>query len=158
MLGGPEDRPRSVAPRITLRDLRELRDLHVPRIVRRGFGGRSRYWPAHEIGHLLTTEAWRHLRPAFALAPPDADDRLEHELRCRELAAMSVSRRLLCAAGRPDLARDERDDTDSTTVTWDDRGRVERILRRFRVLRLPRDRAGLEARLVRISAGRDRRV
>jgi len=146
-----------VTPRITLRDLSELCDLHVPKIARRWFS-RESYWPAHEIGHLLTTEAWRHLRPSFGLDAPEVDEREEHELRCRELAAMSVSRRLLCAAGRPDLARDERADTDSTTVSWDDRGRVERILRRFRVLRLPRDRAGLEARLAKISAGRDRRV
>ena len=78
----------------------------------------------------------------------DEDEQLDaHESRCRELAAMSVSRRLLTAAGRADLARAEIRETDHLTVHYDDRGRARRILRKHRCLRMPRTRSGLERKL-----------
>jgi len=83
------------------------------------------------------------------LTTADAID-LEHELRCRELAAMSVSGRLLEHAGRADLASQEREDTDTSTMYWDDRGRVAELLREFRCLHLPTTLQGLERKLSRV--------
>src|SRR4029077_17458339 len=71
--------------------------------------------------------------------------------RCRELAAMSVSWRLLCAVGREDLAIDEREGTDYTTMHWDDRGRVRQILCPHRALRLPVTCHRLEAKLGKVT-------
>lgn len=128
--------------RLTLADLRELCDRYVPDKCRHedSFDRAVDWWPSHELGHLLTVARWRIGREMFGL-----DGGPERELRSHELAAMSVSRRLLETAGRRDLARAEYHDTDDSTLHYyDDRGRVNAILRRHRVVRLPTTRGGLE--------------
>ena len=109
---------------------------------------------------MLTADPDKIGEPLFGLDDDDAlsqvsdhdeNGEIEHELRCRELAAMSISERLLESAGRGDLASQEREDTDYTTMTWDDRGRVAEILREFRCRRLPRTRAALERKLARVA-------
>ena len=87
-----------------------------------------------ELGHLFTVltvlDLRRIGRPLFGLVL--GDEMGEHELRCRELAAMSVFQRLLRGAGREDLASEEYDETDSDTLSC-----MTEILRRCRCLRLP---------------------
>jgi len=65
-----------------------------------------------------------------------------------ELAAMHISRRLPIACGRRDLffgPGGELNGTDWQIREYGSQGLARRILRRRRVLRLPRDRAALEA-------------
>lgn len=131
---------------LTLKHLTTLCACYVPRVARSaGFKfdrRRASFWPAHEIGHLLTTEPWRHKTELFGL---DIDSSTSwHESACRELAAMSVSRRLLAIVGRDDLYRMELRYTDSDTLNHSDRGRVKQLLRRFKVQRLPTTFEGLE--------------
>ncbi len=131
---------------MTLEDITELMIKYVPMVARHPNSIDSDgWWPAHELGHLLTTERERHRLPVFGLdgpLSPNPSNLSEHERACRELAAMDVSRRLLSAAGRRDLCRLDRLET---SLYWRDRGRVRRILRQFGVERLPRDRTRLEA-------------
>ena len=142
---------------LTLADLRRLCDRYVP-LTSRHPGSLDRddhWWHAHELGHLLTVDSRDIGQPLFGLEWSEAsatDPRREHELRCRELAAMSVSRRLLIAAGRADLVRAEIDSTDGATLRYADRGRVRRILRKHRCLRLPSTRAELERKLQWVTA------
>jgi len=73
-----------------------------------------------------------------------------------ELAAMSISRRLLIACGRADLffgAGGELESTDWNLREYGSRGLALRILRRRCVLRLPRDRAALETMLANRTEG-----
>ena len=80
---------------MTLDDLRDLRDRYVPLDSRHpdSFSAVEKWWYAHELGHLLTVPPRQIGQVMFGLdGQGDLD---EHELRCRELAAMSVSRRLL---------------------------------------------------------------
>jgi hypothetical protein len=136
---------------VTLRDLRTLCNRYVPEESRHPNSWPpfvDDWWPAHELGHLLTADLDKIGQPLFGMDDDQVpDDAVEHELRCRELAAMSISGRLLTASGRGDLASQEREDTDTTTMYWDDRGRVDEILRAFRCVRLPRTRARLERKL-----------
>jgi hypothetical protein len=143
---------------MTLRDLYDLFRRYVPIASRHPSSWPSDgalWWPAHEIGHLLTVSPAGIGLPMFGMDGNDpdlsADDR--HELRCRELAAMHVSRRLLTACGRADVAEAESKDTDYDTMNyWEEplaRARVREILREHGCLRLPRTRDRLAARLVR---------
>src|SRR4051812_47849211 len=115
---------------LTIEDLRDLCERYVPQMSRhpgslthmdRTPAKGDEWWYAHEIGHMFTVPPECVGEPYFGLGD-DWPDRYanEGELRCYELAAMSVSRRLVVAAGRPDLARDEEDSTDETTLTWSD--------------------------------------
>lgn len=148
--------------RLTLEDLRVLCDRFVP-IRARSDGSFhhppeiATWWHAHEIGHLLTTERWRWRKPMFALHSDDifADTKSrQHELRCRELAAMWISSRLLRTVGCSVLVADEIRATDDITLRWPDRGRVAQILRQFNVVRLPRTKRGLESLLIRTTGMR----
>ena len=147
------------AGRLTLADLRQLCARYVPRASRHpgSLDRGDHWWPAHELGHLLTVDPRGIGQPLFGLEWSEAsgtDPRCVHELRCRELAAMSVSRRLLTAAGRADLVRTEIDSTDGATLCYADGGRVRRILRKHRCLRVPRTRGELERKLRWVTAWR----
>jgi hypothetical protein len=140
---------------VKIADLRDLCERYVPGESRHkrstsAFGHApfgQEWWYAHEIGHLLTVPPDHIGLPMFGLEDPDDVDFGEHELRCRELAAMAVSRRLLTAIGRRDLWLNEQNGTDTHTLYWDRRGRVEEILREHRCLRLPRTRRGLAQKI-----------
>jgi len=141
--------------KLTLRDLSLLYRRYVPvasRHPRAWPSDGALWWPAHELGHLLTVPPeWIGL-PMFGLDDNgELDSPKTHELCCRELAAMSVSRRLLIACGRRDIARREGEETDyETMMHLDDpsaRRRVRAILRKHNCVRLPRTREGLEAKL-----------
>lgn len=141
---------------MTLRDLRSLYLRHVP-VSSRHYNADdgAKWWHAHELGHLLTVEPDSIGWSMFGL--DDANDphgQNVHDRLCRELAAMSVSRRLLKACGREDIAQLEIEETDSVTLRYLDepkaRRRVDAILREHSCLRIPRTRDALAAKLERI--------
>ena len=140
---------------LTLHDLHILCDRYVPWIARieasRTYMNQrpphnSEWWWAHEIGHLLTVPIKNINVPLFGMGGK-INRHNKHEFQCRELAAMSISRRLLCAIGRRDLAIRERNETVAATLHYDDRGRVQEILQEHACLRLPLDRHRLEMKL-----------
>lgn len=128
---------------LTLKHLSSLCMKYVPRVAWhpavRDNRRRVSFWPAHELGHLLTTERWRHREPYFGLD----DDKMSYDrMIAYEVAAMSVSRRLLSTVGRPDLYAMEREYTDGDVLSWP-RARANALLRKFRVRRLPTTLEGL---------------
>ena len=152
---GDRGKTPATSRRITLEDLKELCNEYVPSESRHASSwDLDLWWPAHELGHLLTVEPEDIGTPYFGLddRAGKVSARRRHELLCLELAAMHVGRRLLTAAGRPDLATKERSDTDYQTVYYNDRGRVLRILTERDCLRLPRTRVGLELRLQQVTS------
>lgn len=148
---------------MTLRDIYQLCERFVPALSRHpnSFSFREGWWPAHEVGHLLTVEPASIGLVMFGLdddADPNALQTFER--RCRELAAMRISYRLLVAAGRQDLADQEVEDTDRDTLIlgWEGpaKRRVNAILRERRTLRVPRTREALEAKCRRVLAEYER--
>lgn len=136
---------------ITLGDIRALYQRYVPRASRHPGAREARapqWWPAHEIGHLLTVPHRNIGLPMFGLDDEGASYQETERFLDYELAAMSISRRLLSACGRPDLFYDpkigELEASDYDVVHFGSRGRARRLLRRRRLLRLPRTRSGLE--------------
>lgn len=115
---------------------------YEPRLV-----GEDWWGPAHEIGHaLVATRADRALRD-YGLPCAAGFCRCPYE-RCHvyELAAMAVSARLVCNAGRPDVATREVEDTSDYDLMIH-RGTVraaERLLTQRKLQRLPRTIEGLE--------------
>lgn len=137
---------------ITLTGLRLLCDLYVPRVARHAVSlwpHAGDWWPAHEIGHLLTAiEPWRRKAPLFGFDLPDEPKSKQvHEAYCRELAAMSISRRVHTSMDRHDLVCAECESTDSQILTWKDNGRVRQILQQADCVYLPRTLSGLERKL-----------
>jgi hypothetical protein len=113
----------------------------------------TEWWYAHEIGHMLTVPLGHLGQPYFGLGDGTAEHYdNEHERQCYELAAMSISRRLLIAAGRRDLVREEESRTGVGTLNWQDRGDVRRILHERGCLWLPRTRAKIEGKLLDVVA------
>lgn len=149
-------------------DLKELCDLYVPKASRhdRSFDvGCPKWWPAHELGHLLVAAPNEIGVPMFGLY--DADDKpgglLDVEIteaRRRymlsvECAAMTLSERLLINVGYLELAMAESEDTDYDTMTWwDDHRPLVADFVRSRCPRLPRNRDRLERLLQRRLAPR----
>lgn len=133
-----------------LADVRRLMSRYVPRVARhpRSTYASAKWWPAHEIGHMLIAERKDMSRPMFGVDDWEADGGYATRYRlCIELAAMDISERLLLACGRADLVKKERDGTDDDTLIYRDRGGVKAILRRHHALKLPRNRETLELRL-----------
>lgn len=142
--------------RLTAEALQDLCDRYVPRASRHPNATPSAelWWPAHEIGHLLVAQPEEIGLPLFGLdisvigGGPDFKA-YEHYVLCVELAAMSISRRLLFEAGERQLVRDERRATDYETLMYDDRGGVQKILIEHQCVKLPRTVEGLERKIQR---------
>jgi hypothetical protein len=138
---------------MTLDDLRELCLAYVPNAslhpgAHEHLAGEliADWWPAHELGHLMTVPpSW------IGETMMGIDDDATPESLCLELAAMAVSRQLLEACGRPDLALDERSETSDRVLSLDGDPRVRQILRRRGVVRVPTTRGGLERKLRRVT-------
>jgi hypothetical protein len=141
---------------LTLDDMRQLYEHYMPLTSRHPDALRLRdvrpWWHTHELGHLLTVPPVWIGKPGFGMDPY-----IENEPRWwpYDLAATHVSGRLLAACGRPDLF--DGPTGECADVDWDalrdgDQARAQGILRRRGVLRLPRTRAGLEAKLRRVVA------
>jgi hypothetical protein len=109
---------------------------------------------SHELGHLLTVPPTRIGSVGFGMDPELEGDPREEVWIPYDLAAMHVSKRLLTACGRADLYYDphhgELADVDLDAVRDKHVDVARRILRVRGVLRLPHDRAGLEAKLRRV--------
>jgi hypothetical protein len=149
---------------LTLRNIRSLYERYVPPASRhpgaRDPGGRrglGLWWPAHEIGHLLTVPHRNIGMPLFGLDNVGTSYQETERFQAYELAAMSISRRLLTACGRPDLFYDpkigELEASDYDVVHFGSRAHAQRLLRKRRLLRLPRTRSGLELLCQRALAG-----
>ncbi len=123
------------------------------------------WWPAHEIGHFLvaTPAECRHLM--FGVYLDEEVDSIKkygsskyglREFRymvSREVAATSISQRLLRRAGHGDLADEEIQYTTEATIEcsferWCKRS-VDKLLRMNKVARLPTTSRGLETLLAR---------
>lgn len=147
---------------LSLANLKKLAVRYVPSIAadaRMHENARS-WWPAHELGHFLVASADECLRDRFGLEYFDevpisnkhAIASWRHAL-ASEVAAMSISQRLLRRAGHIKLADEEIKYTDETTIDssfelWCQRA-TRRLLAFHHVTRLPTTYAGLERMLVR---------
>ena len=122
------------------------------------YGARS-WWPAHEIGHFLVATRDECNQSLFDLDLYMSD--LNRYTRApkyryviaREIAATSISQRLLRRSGHTALADEEIQYTDEATLEctferWCKRS-VEKLLRENQVHRLPTTPQGLEALLMR---------
>lgn len=124
------------------------------------YGVRS-WWPAHEIGHFLVAtqaECRQYLFGLDGYVPGDGARRSYNYVVAREIAATSISQRLLRRSGHVELADDELQYTDEDTLEaaserWCKRS-VATLLHKNKAARLPRTFDGLAALL----AGKARRV
>ena len=120
--------------------------------------GPRAWWPAHEIGHFLVATRRECRRHMFNI---DISSGLDYACTARryryavakEIAAISVSQRLLFRAGHRKLADEEIQYTDEDTLdcaheAWCKRA-VSALLREHRIRRLPTTREGLEVLLAR---------
>lgn len=144
---------------LRLAEIRDLAYRFVPaeaadeRLYRNG--PRS-WWPAHEIGHFLVATRAECRQSMFGIDGFDIASRASRQYRyilTKELAATSISQRLLRRAGHVDLADQEIEYTDEDTLAcsferWCRRS-VRGLLLRHRLLRLPATFEGLEALLTR---------
>lgn len=142
-----------------LSEIRDLAHRFVPQAAadRRLYecGPRS-WWPAHEIGHFLVATADECRQPRFGIddeESPGIDKSWSRYAIAKEIAATSISQRLLRRSGHGSLAVDEIQYTDEHTLecafeAWCERA-VQKLLRANKTARLPSTRAGLEALLAR---------
>jgi hypothetical protein len=123
-----------------------------------GYGPHS-WWPAHEIGHFLVASRAECRQPLFGLdfyaarASRSSADQEYRYVISREIAAISVSQRMLRRSGHTCLANEEIEYTDENTLEcgyerWCKRA-VDKLLRVHRIVRLPATFEGLEALLTR---------
>lgn len=116
-------------------------------------GARS-WWPAHEIGHFLIATRHECQRPEFGLS--SFRGRPWPYRAVRELAAMSISQRLLRHSGHTRFADEEIQHTspDTLKLTREDwYARATRaLLHKHHLTRLPTTHTGLERLLLRKSA------
>lgn len=115
-------------------------------------GARS-WWPAHEIGHFLVASRAECQQRQFGL---DIDShgvrRYRHSI-VREIAATSISQRILRRAGHTALADEEIYYTDESTLecsfeSWCKRA-CKKLMHEHRIMRLPATFEGLETLLAR---------
>lgn len=116
--------------------------------------GRRSWWAAHEIGHFLVATRKECLQPKFGIdIHAEILSPIHRYVVIREIAATSISQRLLRRSGHRSLADDEIQYTDETTLdcsfeSWCKHS-VGKLLRTNKVTRLPTSCRGLEALLMR---------
>jgi hypothetical protein len=149
---------------VTLR-LAEIRDLAYrfvpgvaadPRLYDIGARAYHSWWPAHEIGHFLVATHDECRQLLFGL---DFDYRVSRHRRyaiMKELAATSISQRILRRSGHTSLADEEICYTDTDTLEcsfepWCKRA-CRKLLREHRLVHLPTTADRLERLLVRKAA------
>lgn len=145
---------------LTLSDIRALYQRYVPDASRhpsaREVGG-PRWWPAHEIGHLLTVPHQNIGIRMFGLDNEGVSYQETERFLAYELAAMSISRRLLTACGHPDLFYNpkigELEASNYDVIHFGSRSHARRLLRQRQLLLLPGTRSGLEVLCQRALAG-----
>jgi hypothetical protein len=114
----------------------------------------SSWWPAHEIGHFLVATRAECRVPKFGIDGYAAhgSTRYRHVI-AKEIAATTISQRILRRSGHADLADEEIQYTDETTIecsfeSWCKRG-VRALFVRNRITRLPTTSTGMERLLSR---------
>jgi hypothetical protein len=140
--------------------LSEIRDLacrFVPKAAAdRRFhdSGPRSWWPAHELGHfLVATHAECH-EPRFGIDTyATSEMSIFRYVIAKEIAATSISQRLLRRSGHAAIADEEIQYTDEATLEcsferWCKRS-VKRLLHANKVERLPTTRQDLETLLAR---------
>lgn len=118
-----------------------------------GYGSRS-WWPAHEIGHFLVATRHECHQHMFGIDGYESRNCTSAKFRyvvTKEIAAISVSQRMLRRSGHTRLADEEIEYTDENTLEcgyerWC-RHAVDKLLRVHRIVRLPTAFEGLEALL-----------
>lgn len=116
--------------------------------------GPHSWWPAHEIGHFLVASPAECRSPLFGIDDcTEQGTKLYRYVIAKEIAATSISQRLLRRTGHHDLADEEIQYTDEATIEcsferWCKRA-VLALLRENRVVRLPTTAQGLERLLAR---------
>lgn len=140
--------------------LTEIRDLawrFVPAAaadIRLYESGHRSWWPAHEIGHFLVATRDECRACMFGIDDYAANETPRYRyMIAREIAAISISQRLLRRSGHVDLADEEIQYTDEHTIDcsferWCKHA-ARALLRTNRVERLPATRPRLEALLAR---------
>ena len=141
-----------------LSDIRDLAYRFVPleaADARLYMQGSRSWWPAHEIGHFLVATAAECRASQFGLdfAIPITDGPLYRYTIAREIAATSISQRLLRRIGHAELADQEIEYTDMDTLdcafeAWCRRS-VRGLLRANKATRLPTTIGGMEVLLAR---------
>lgn len=116
--------------------------------------GPNSWWPAHEIGHFLVATAKECHEPKFGIDTCAAQGTSTYRyVIAKEIAATAISQRLLRRSGHADLADDEIQYTDESTIEcafehWCKRS-THTLLRKNRVMRLPSTATGIERLLAR---------
>ena len=119
-----------------------------------GYGARS-WWPAHEIGHFLvaTPAECRQYLFGLDIESRNIESRNFHYVIVREIAAISISQRMLRRSGHAALADEEIQYTDTDALEcsferWCKRS-VTTLLRANKVVQLPTTCRGMEVLLAR---------
>lgn len=145
---------------LRLADIWDLAHRYVPPIAadpRLRDCGPCSWWPAHEIGHFLIATSAECTEPRFGIdtyeTETEIDERRRRYVIAKEIAATSISQRLLRRSGHAALADEEIQYTDENTLEcsferWCKRA-VTKLLHANKVACLSTTRQGLEARLSR---------
>ena len=122
-----------------------------------GYGARS-WWPAHEIGHFLVATHAECRQYMFGLDDYTRESYTDespkfHYVISKEIAAISISQRMLRRSGHVALADEEIQYTDTGALEcsfecWCKRA-VITLLRANKIVRLPTTFRGMETLLVR---------
>ncbi len=150
---------------LNLSEIRDLAYRFVPTAAadrRLSEEGPRSWWPAHEIGHFLVATPAECREPRFGIDTyAKSATPLFRYMIAKEIAATSISQRLLRRSGHASLAAEEIQYTDEETLEcsferWCKRS-VCALLRANKVMRLPATRTGLEKLLRRKAAEVDMR-
>ena len=142
---------------LRLRDIHQLAVAYVPTIAadHRLFDDDARsWWPAHEIGHFLVATSAECREHKFGIDMDAEAGTAKHRyIVAKEIAAMSISQRLLRRSGHAAVADEEIQFTDEWTLEcsferWCRRA-VAKMMLRNRTRRLPTTAITLERLLAR---------
>jgi hypothetical protein len=142
---------------LRLRDIHRLAVRYVPTVAadHRLFDHAARsWWPAHEIGHFLVATSAECREHKFGIGiDAEAGTAAHRYIVAKEIAAMSISQRLLRGAGHAEIADEEVQFTDEWTLEcsfehWCRRS-VAKMMQDNRTRRLPKTVTGLAGLLAR---------
>lgn len=111
------------------------------------------YWdswgPSHEIGHALIEPRENRSKDSYGRCAPGFCEHEDEECDIYEIAAMMISSRLVTAAGHPNLANREINDTTDYDLIATPRNfrRARALLKRKKLWPVPRTRRALERAL-----------
>ena len=142
---------------LSLRDIHRLAVRYVPTAAadHRLFDDDARsWWPAHEIGHFLVATSAECREHKFGIdIDAEAGTAAHRYMVAKEIAAMSISQRLLRRSGHAAIADEEIQFTDEWTLEcsferWCRRA-VSKMMQLNRTMRLPTTAITLERLLAR---------